>query len=538
MKELTSNLNLHSAAILFFLALFFSVPYTYAEKPDFGDAIVTASISDALTLVPILASDTASSEVCGMVYNGLVKYDKDVKIIGDLAENWDISEDGKLIVFHLRKDVRWHDGHPFTSKDVEFTYRKLIDKSVKTPYSAAYERVEMLDTPDDYTVKIKYKESFAPALSSWGMWIMPEHLLKNEDLSNTKYARCPVGTGPYKFKSWKTGEKIELIANRDYFEHRPYLDRYIIRIIPDESTVFLELQVQGVDLALLSPLQFTKQTDTPFFRAHFNKFKYPSFSYTYIGFNLTDPRFQDVRVRRAIDLAINKKEIMDTVFFGLAEGLSGPFLKQSWAYDKNIAPTPYDPVAARAMLADCGWADTDGDGWIDMKGKRFTFTLLVNQGNGERIKSAELVQRYLSAVGIKMDIRVLEWSAMISEFIGKRRFDAILMGWFLPRDPDNFDVWHSSRTVEGGFNFIGYKNSEVDSLLEEGRSIFVQSKRASIYRRIHRLIYDDRPCVFLYTQDLLPVVNNRFRGVENSAIGIGYNIIDWYVPKDKQKYGR
>lgn len=507
-----------------------------SEEPAYGDAIVVAASGDARSLVPILASDSASSDICGMVFNGLVKYDKNINIIGDLAEGWDIQEDGKVIIFHLKKGVRWHDGSPFTARDVEFTYKKLIDASVRTPYSGDFERIESLDVLDDHTVRIKYKEVFAPALSSWGMWVMPEHLLKNEDLNKTSFSRSPIGTGPYKFRKWKTGDKIELVSNHDYFEGRPYVDRYIYRIIPDEATTFLELETQGVDMTSLTPLEYTRQTNNNFFKEHYNKFRYPSFGYTYMGYNLSDPKFRDLRVRQAINYAVNKQEIIDTIFYGLAKVTTGPFMLDSWAYNRDVKPVPYDPEIAKSLLAKAGWADVDGDGWVEKGDNDFEFTVLVNQGNAERLRCAELIQKNLKDVGIRMKIRVIEWSSMINEFINKRRFEAVLMGWFLTRDPDCYDIWHSSKTREGEFNFIGYKNERVDELLEEGRATFDQEKRTGIYREIHKILYDEQPYLFLYSSDALPIVNSRFKNVETSPIGIGYNFIKWYVPKSEQRY--
>lgn len=521
---------------VFFLTVLSSPAGSEDGQPSYGDAIVNASIGDARTLIPILASDSASSDICSMVFNGLVKYDKDIKIIGDLAESWDILDGGLVIIFHLKHNVKWHDGYPFTARDVEFTYKKLVDPQVKTPYGGDFERIKKLEILDDRTVKVTYKEPFSPALSSWGMWIMPEHVLKNEDLSKTSFSRSPVGTGPYKFKSWKTGEKIELVSNHEYFEGRPYIDRYIYRIIPDDATIFLELQTEGVDMSLLTPLQFTRQTGNKFFKDHYRKFKYPSFGYTYLGYNLKDPKFSDRRVRQAINYAVNKEEIIRTVFFGMAEVTTGPFMLDSWAYDKEVKPVIFDTAKAKELLSQAGWVDSNGDGWVEKDGGIFEFTVLVNQGNLERLRCAEMIQGYLKNVGIKMKIRVLEWSTMISEFIDKRRFEAILMGWFLGRDPDNYDIWHSSKTREGEFNFMGYKNEEVDRLLEEGRRVFDQAMRSRIYHKIHRIIYDEQPCLFLYSSEVLPMVNRRFRGVEVSPIGIGYNFIKWYVPKSEQKY--
>lgn len=529
-----TEIPLITLAVFFLLSV--SGEAAIQEEASYGDALIVGSIGDARTLVPILASDSASSDICGMVFNGLIKYDKFINIIGDLAESWEILDGGLVIVFHLKKGVKWHDGKDFTSKDVEFTYKKIIDPNVKTPYSGDFERIKSLEVPDDYTVKVVYKEPFSPALSSWGMWIMPEHLLKGEDLNSTSFSRHPVGTGPYKFKSWRTGEKIELVSNHEYFEGRPCVDRYIYRIIPDESTIFLELQTQGVDLTMLTPLQFKRQTGNRFFNTHYNKFRYPGFGYTYLGYNLSDPKFQDVRVRRAINYAVNKSEIIDTVLFGYAEITTGPFIRDSWAYNKDVVDIGFNPARARELLKESGWEDRNGDGWIEKGGKIFEFTLLVNQGNAERLRCAEMIQKYLKAVGIRMKIRVLEWSSMINEFINKRHFEAVLMGWFLTRDPDNYDIWHSSKTREGEFNFIGYRNADVDRLLEVGRRTFDQKERARIYGEIHRLIYDDQPCLFLYSADVLPIVNKRFHGVEVSPIGIGYNFIKWYVPKDEQRY--
>lgn len=531
-----SKMKIPLILAVFFLLPFLNAGAVYGSEPSYGDAIVVSSISDARTLVPILASDSASSDICGMIFNGLTKYDKNVRLVGDLAESWDILEDGLVIVFHLRKNIKWHDGAPFTAKDVLFTYNKLVDPKVKTPYSGDFERIKAVEIPDDYTVKVTYKEPFAPALSSWGMSIMPEHLLKTEDLNKTAFSRHPIGTGPYKFKSWKTGEKIELAENEEYFEGRPYIDRYIYRVIPDDATIFLELQTQGVDLATLSPLQYTRQTNNNFFRGHYNKFRYPSFGYTYMAYNLSDPKFQDARVRQAINYAVNKEEMIKTIFFGLAEVTTGPFIKGSWAYNKDVKPAPYDIAKAKELLSQAGWKHINNDGWLEKDGRQFEFTVIVNQGNGERQRSAEMIQGYLKDVGIRMKIRVVEWNTMINEFIDKKRFEAVMMGWFLGRDPDNYDIWHSSKTREGEFNFVGYKNEEIDRLLIEGRRTFDESKRAVIYHRIHELIYADQPYMFLYSSDILPVVNSRFRNVESSPIGIGYNFIKWYVPKNEQRY--
>lgn len=535
--KLKKKLRLSNLSIVFFLfTLFISQKQNLSFAGDYGDAMVSASISDARTLVPILASDSASADVCGMIFNGLVKYDKDIHIVSDLAETWEIKEAGLVIIFHLRKNVAWHDGKPFTASDVEFTFQKLMDPNVRTPYSGDFERVQSLEVIDAYTVKVAYKEPFAPALGSWGMSMLPKHLLEKEDLNTAAFQRKPIGTGPYKFKTWKTQEKIELESNYEYFEKRPLIDRYIYRVIPDQTTMFLELQTQNIDLSGLTPLQYTRQTDTPLFNKHYKKFRLPGFGFTYLGYNLNNPKFKDIRVRQALNYAVDKNEIIKMVLLGLAKEVTGPFVPDTWAYNKNVSAVTFNPQKAKELLKEAGWLDTNGDGWLKKGQEIFEFTIITNQGNDERIKTAQIIQSRLKDVGIKVKIKVVEWSVFLSEFIEKRNFDAILLGWSLGRDPDCFDIWHSSKTKQGEFNFIGYNNAEVDKLLWDARRTFDQEKRKEYYNKIHEIIYAEQPYMFLYAPDSLIAVSSRFREINPAPIGIGYNFIDWWVPKQEQKY--
>lgn len=532
-------MRIKTLILCFFIFNLFTLQTSFAEdQPAYGDTIVVGSIGDARSLIPILASDTASAEICGLVFNSLVKYDKDINLVPELCISWQILDKGLTILFHLRTDVYWHDGVRFNARDVEFTFKKLIDPNTKTPYSGDFEKVKSLEVVDDYTLKVTYKEPFSPGLASWGMWIMPKHILEKEDFNNTLFARSPVGTGPYKFGFWKTQEKIVLEANPDYFEGRPYIERYIYRVIPDQSTLFLELEVEGVDYAGLSPLEYLRQTDTKFFKKNYIKYKFPSFGYAYLGFNLKNPLFADKRVREALDLALDKDEIIKGVLFGLARVCTGPFIPQSWAYNEEVRPREFNPKKALELLKDAGWQDQDKDGWLDKDGRIFEFTIITNQGNEQRKAAAEIIQKRFRDIGIKVKIKIIEWSAFLSEFIDKRKFEAVLLAWSLSRDPDNYDIWHSSKTKEGEFNFLSYSNPEVDELLLKGRRTFDQRERAIYYKKIHEIIFQDTPCIFLYVADSLPIVHKRFKGIEPSPIGIGYNFIKWYVPENEQKYQR
>lgn len=500
---------------------------------NFGDYYVESSIGDASYLNPILASDSASSDINNLVFNGLVKYDKNINIIGDLADSWNVSGDGKTIIFNLRKNVRWHDGQPFTAEDVQFTYQKLVDPKVKTPYSSDFELVKKFEIINPYKIKITYKEPFSPGLISWGMGIIPKHIFQTGDFNTHPSNRKPIGTGSYKFAEWKTDEKIVLEANPDYFEGPPKISKYIYRIIPDQSVQFLELRNETIDSMGLTPDQYNAYKN--FFK-NYNKFRYPSFGYAYLGYNLLNPLFKEKEIRQAIAHSINKKEIIDGILLGLGVPATGPYPPTSWAYNPVVADYDYNPEKAKKIFQKFGWIDSDKDGWLDKNGKKFEFTIITNQGNKSRAVAAELIQSHLKKVGIKVNIRILEWSTFIHQYIDKKNFDAVILGWSLSRDPDQYPLWHSSQKKEGQYNFVSYENKEVDKLLEEGRRIFPEKKRQKIYRKIHKILAEDQPYTFLYVADALPVIHKRFIGPEVAPLGIGWNFREWYVPKANQKY--
>ncbi|MBT0654363.1 peptide-binding protein [Geomobilimonas luticola] len=504
--------------------------------PAYGDALVAGSIGEPSTLLPLLASDSASRDVAGQIYNGLVRYDKNLKLEGDLAEKWEISRDGLTITFHLRKGVTWHDGQPFTSRDVLYTYRVTIDPKTPTAYAENFKQVKRAEAPDPYTFRVTYAKPFAPALESWGVEILPAHLLEGKDVTRSELARQPVGTGPYRFKEWIAGQKLVLESNHDYYEGRPYIDRYVYRIIPDTATMYMELKAGGLDMMGLTPVQYQRQTTTKEFLSRFNKYRYPASAYTYLGYNLRHPLFSDRRVRQAITSAISKDEIIQGVQFGMGQVAHGPYKPGTWAYNPNVRDFTYNPDRARALLAEAGWRDKNDDGILVKDGKPFSFTILTNQGNDQRLKTALIIQQRLKAVGIEVKIRTIEWASFLKNFIDKGDFQAIILGWTIGQDPDLFDVWHSSKTGPRELNFVGYKNAEVDRLIEQGRGTFDQEERRRCYYRIQEILAEDQPYTFLYVPDALPVVSARFRGIEPAPAGIMHNFIRWYVPKGEQVY--
>ncbi|CAH2031069.1 peptide-binding protein [Trichlorobacter ammonificans] len=506
-----------------------------AAPPVPGDTLVEGTIGEASTLIPVLASDSASHSVAAQIYNGLVKYDKNLVLVGDLAESFRVAPDGLTIIFKLRRNVKWHDGAPFTARDVLYTYRVIIDPKTPTAYSEDFRQVAAVTAPDTHTVVVRYARPYAPALASWGVGMLPAHLLEGQDITKSPLARKPVGTGPFRFKEWVAGQKIVLEANPDYFEGRPYLDRLVYRLIPDTSTMYMELKAGGVDMMGLTPVQYARQTDNERFRKQFNKYRYPSNGYLYLGYNLRHPLFKDRRVRRAMTAAINKEELIQGVLFGMGQKAHGPMIPGRWAYNPGVRDIPHDPRYARSLLAEAGWLP-GSDGMLQKDGKPLRFTILTNQGNQQRLMTAQIIQQRLRQVGVDVRIRVVEWAAFLKEFIDKGNFEVVLLAWLTSQDPDMYDIWHSSKTKPGELNFIGYANPEVDRLLEEGRGTFDIEQRTKAYFRIQEILADEQPYTFLYVPDALPAVSSRIRGIEPAPAGIGHNLIKWHVPRLEQRY--
>jgi peptide/nickel transport system substrate-binding protein len=513
-----------------------------SEKPASGDTFVQASIGDITGLIPNITTDAASHEVGGLIYDGLVQTDKDLNFVPSIAESWQFSKDCLALTFKLRKDVKWHDGKAFTAEDVLFTYKAMMNPKTPTAYRDDFELVKDLQAPDPHTVRVTYSQPYAKALGSWGQAMLPKHLLEKYveegKLREAPEVTKPVGTGPYRFLESKTGEKVVLVANKDYYiQGRPYLSRIVYRIIPSQATVFLEAKAKGVDMTRLTAIQFARQTDYPAFKKDFNKYRYADNRYTYFGFNLKDPRFADKRVRQAFAHAINKPELIEGVLMGMGREATGPYRPGTWAYTDKVKRYPYDPAKAKQLLAAAGWSDRNGDGILRNKaGQPFSFTIRTNQGNEERKKIAEIIQERLKEIGVQTDIQTIEWAAFLKEYIRQKRFDAIVLGWGTGTDPDQYAIWHSSQSGPEQLNAVSYANPEVDALLEKGRASCHQKERVATYHRIQEILAEDQPYIFLYFQDTLWAVTSRVRGIKPEPAGITYNFIDWFVPKQLQRY--
>jgi len=503
-----------------------------------GDILVDATIGEASNLIPWVASDKPSHDVIANIYDSLIKYDKDLNLVPQLAESWEISEDNLSITFKIRKGVEWSDGTPFSVADVMASYQTIIAPTTITPYAGDYQMVQKAEIVNGKDFKVTYAEPFSPALASWSaLAILPKHLLdKEKDLSKSELKTKPMGTGSYILKNWQRGQEVILEANPTHFEHEPWISKTRTRLITDLDAQFLELKAGKIDMMGLKPLQYTRLTNGKEFTDRYAKYNYLGSGYTYMGFKLTHPLFEDKLVRQALSFATPREDIVAGVLLGQGLPIACPFKPGTWAYNEQLSPYPYNLEKAKTLLTQAGWVDTDGDGIIDKDGRAFSFTVMTNQGNDQRIKTAEIMQQAFKQVGIEMAIQTQEWSTFIENTINKRQFEAFILSWSLSVEPDPYDIWHSSKTGEREFNIIGFDNKEADDMMVKARRTFDQVERKQYLDRFQEILHDEQPYLFLYAPYALVALHKRFKNVAPAPAGIAYNFIDWYAPAEQQLY--
>lgn len=513
-----------------------NTPLPEKNTPEYGGRLILGTIGDFANMIPILTSDGGSHDIASYLYVAPLRYNKNLEIEPWAAESYTVQEEGKRIRITMRKDIKWEDGEQLNAKDVEFTYKLMINPETPTPYADDYMQIKKFTLIDEYTFEVEYEKPFARSLLTWMHDILPRHLLEGKDVVTSPLTEKPVGAGPYRFKEWVRGSKLVLEASETYFMGKPYIGEIIYRIIPDTSTMFLELKAGKLDMMTLTPQQYLYQTKGPDWDTKFQKFRYLSFGYSYLGYNLDKPMFQDKRVRQALTTAIDRQGIIKGVLLGQGEATVGPYKPGTWVYNDSIQDYPYDAAKAKALLAEAGWKDENGDGIIEKDGQPFEFTILTNQGNEQRIKTATIIQSQLKDVGIIVKIRTVEWAAFLKEFVDKGRFDALVLGWNILQDPDISSVWHSSQAHDGGLNHIRYRNPDLDAQLESGRSSLDKTVRKGAYDRIQQILHEDQPYSFLYVPYALPIVHSRIKGIEPAPAGITYNIDRWWIPSNQRLY--
>ena len=512
--------------------------YNQVYPSQTGGTLIDATIGEPSGLIYMVAGESAAAAISGNIFNKLLKYDKNLDLEGELAESWIISADQKTITFKLKPNLKWADGKPLTSEDVLFTWKLVTDEKTRSPYASDYQLVKNAEAPDAQTFSVTYESAYAPALDSWsGLQILPKHLLEKQDIHTTAFARKPVGSNYYQLDSWSHGENLKLSRNPTSVLGTANIDKLVTRIIPDNSAQFLELMADNIDSMGLDPIKYSRIIPArPELQKKLALYKELGNSYTYMGFNLKHKPFDDVRVRKAINYAIDKQEIIDGVYLGLGINIASPYKPGTRWSNPELKPYPYDVAKAKALLKEAGFVDSDGDGILERDGKPFAFEIITNQ-NKEREKSAVLIQRRLKDVGIDVQIRAIEWASFISRFIKTGDFDVVVLGWGLGLDPDQFNIWHSSQNQPGQFNFINYNNPKIDALLEQGRLELNPDKRMKIYHEFAKELLEDSPIVYLSAGYGLTAIHKRVKGIDSPAppAGIGYNSHEWYIPEQLRR---
>ncbi len=497
----------------FFLLLFLAnISFASTNQNE-----LTLSISSNPSRInPILATDSASGEIAGKIFNGLFKYNKAGKIVCDLAKSYKFITPTKLKI-KLRKNILWSDKVPFSAKDVIFTYDTLMDKNIYTPYKTPFLKIKSIKQLDKYTLEINYKEPYFKALNIWMTGILPYHILKDEkNLMTSKFNKHPIGTGSYTLKSFVPSKDIILQANQNYFGNIPKIKTIRYKFIPDPNTAFTMLNQDKIDMDSLTPLQLDRQLKSNF-KQHFSIYEQPSFGYTYMGFNLKSKKFKNKKIREAISLAIDKQQIVDILFLSHGKPCIGPFLPNTFAYNDKVKLQAPNIKKSIALLKELGYD----------KNHRFSFTVVTNANNALRVNATQIIQYQLQKVGIDMKIRILEWQAFLNTVVMPKRFDAIILGWGLSLMPDARSIWHSESYKKGGFNFIGYSNKIVDEDIELAEKTTDFKKIGKLYKEIFKQITDDIPYIFLYIPNNITAISKKIQNVSPSIIGVTHNQDDW-----------
>ncbi len=462
--------------------------------------------------------------------------DKFEKIASFVLPN---QEHNPVILFYLRDGVKFHDGETFDAQDVKFTYEAIMDPKNISPRVSDYEPVKSVEIIDPLTVRIVYKRLFSPAVGTWGMGILPSHLLNETALKKeamergldpdkftmrqSRFNRKPVGCGAFKFREWKSDQYIILDRFDDYWEGPPNYRKYTFRIIPDQLTQEMEFYAGTVDSYAVKPHQVARLKNDP----QYQSFSGLSFSYSYIGYNMRRDMFKDRRVRTALGMAIDMKKIIKYVLYDQGEGITGPFLKQTDFYNDSVKPLPYDPQRALSLLKEAGYKMSP-EGWLKKDGKALRFTLITNQGNDIRQAILSIVQDSWRKIGVDVRTDVLEWAVFIQERVNKLDFDALVLGWSMGIDPDLYQIWHSSQTGPNQLNFVNFQNEEADRLIVDIRQEYNHERQVELCRKLHKIIAFEQPYTFMFFGKWTAVLDKRivirdadgtFRPIEPTKTG-------------------
>ena len=491
------------------------------ESSHHGGIVTIGHSSKPSIINPILTSDTISVSLMALIFSSLVKFDNTLSPVPDLAKDWEVSEDGLEWTFFIRDDVKFHDGHLLTAHDVEFTYRAIMDPKNTSPMAKRYQLIDEVRTEGDYIFRITLKHPSAILIHWLGEPIAPKHLLENVDLYDTTFNRRPVGSGPFKLADWTKDDTIVLDANSEYFHRgRPILDRLIFKTYLDRKAALQAITQGEMDIALdlaASDLFFASRGGV------LGIYPVLETSYYALVFNLENPMFSDIKVRQALDYAVDRESIIKNQLKKYSKICTGPFSVSSWGYNPDVQPTPHNIGKAKELLGQAGWRDTNGDGILDRDGKPFEIALTVPNISDSLERLARAIEAQLIKVGIRVKLVYVNDSEL-----HKTPLQAVLARIPTSSEPDSaYRFWHSKG---GDANLASYENKSVDDLLELGRRTMHMEKRKAIYHKIHKIIHDDCPAIFLASGCDFIGSNYRFRDIGfSSTLHFFTTMKDWQI---------
>ncbi len=457
---------------------------------------------DAGTLDPRLANDTTARRVIEQIYDGLVELDPQLHPVPALAESWTYVSP-TIVVFKLRKNVRFHDGSLLTAEDVVFTYQTVLDPALRAPFRGLYTPISKLEVVDPETVRFTLAAPYGPLFKYLDLAIVSK---KAVERLGAEYPTHPIGTGPFKFVSWQRNSRITLEANPTYWKGAPKLTQVVFNIIPDNTTRAAALEASDVDLihSPLSPQDVRRLKNQPKVQVY----QLTGLGITYLNFNLADPILKDVRIRRAIAHLIPQQTIVRQIYQDM-DAPATSVLLPAWAgvYTGDIAQPSTDLARARALLAEAGWVSRGTT--LEREGQRLTIVVRTHSEDPNRVQVAELLVSILRSYGVDARAEITEFPALIQALVGGT-YQLVLVGWLGLVDPDRgmYNQFHS----KGSSNWEKYNDARVDALLDEGRQKADPAERANIYREVARVVATDLPYYVLTYQGYIVAISKRVQG--------------------------
>jgi peptide/nickel transport system substrate-binding protein len=529
-----------------------------AGQPKPGGTLRIAVYQEPTVLNPYLNSQTVGSVVMNQLIQGLIDVDENGNYVPWLAtevpsvQNGGVSADGKTVTYKLRRDVKWHDGMPFTAKDVVFTFQAIMDANNPVTTRTGYKDMESVEAKDDYTVVTRYKEFYAPYLTLFGR-ILPAHVFDNKTLLDKhEYGRKPVGTGPFKFVEWVSGDHITVTKNDDYWKKgHPYVDQVIFRITPSREVSVAQLKTAEVDVvwdmieAQIPEFENDKEIDV---------WAHPGVGVERLILNLSMPSgprsgdpatkhpiLGDPKVREAIELAINKKVLVDKLLYGKTNVGSSP-LSTGWAAPK-INVSEFNPDKAKRLLDEAGWR-VGPDGIRATGGVKMQMTFSTTSGNKLRELTQQVMQEQLQAVGIALEIKNMPSAVLLGRWNdnaprARGLFDINMWTTTPGIDPHEhlFGYFHSSQIPSEenkgeGFNYARLKDDVVDKALEEAGATPDQTKRKAAYVRAIKRIVELRPHIFLYNRLDVDGARKYVQGRKHNPWNdLGWDVENWWLAR-------